>query len=213
MKNMNKNILILIAGGTGAGKTTVTNEILDELHESVTVLNQDDYYKSFDDLTLDERKKVNYDHPESVDMDLLVLHLKRLLKGQSISMPKYDYINYKRKSSRTVVRPAKVIILEGVLALEDARIRDLASIKIFVESDDDTRFIRRLVRDMNERGRSLDDVIDQYLSTVKPMYHIFAKPTKRYADIIIPNDSSHSIAVDIIIAKIKTILKELDDEE
>ena len=213
MKNINKNILILIAGGTGAGKTTVTNEILDELHESVTVLNQDDYYKSFDDLTLDERKKVNYDHPESVDMDLLVLHLKRLLKGQSISMPKYDYVNYKRKTSRIVVRPSKVIILEGVLALEDARIRDLASIKIFVESDDDTRFIRRLVRDMNERGRSLDDVIDQYLSTVKPMYHIFAKPTKRYADIIIPNDSSHSIAVDIIIAKIKTILKELDDEE
>ena len=213
MKNINKNILILIAGGTGAGKTTVTNEILDELQEEVTVLNQDDYYKSFDELTLDERKKVNYDHPESVDMDLLVLHLKRLLKGQSISMPKYDYINYKRKSSRTVVRPAKVIILEGVLALEDARIRELASIKIFVESDDDTRFIRRLVRDMNERGRSLDDVIDQYLSTVKPMYHIFAKPTKRYADIIIPNDSSHSIAVDIIIAKIKTILKELDDEE
>ena len=213
MKNINKNILILIAGGTGAGKTTVTNEILDELQENVTVLNQDDYYKPFDDLTLDERKKVNYDHPEAVDMDLLVLHLKRLLKGQSISMPKYDYINYRRKSNRIVVRPSKVIILEGVLALEDARIRELASIKIFVESDDDTRFIRRLVRDMNERGRSLDDVIDQYLSTVKPMYHIFAKPTKRYADIIIPNDSSHSIAVDIIIAKIKTILKELDDEE
>ena len=213
MKNINKNILILIAGGTGAGKTTVTNEILEELHESVTVLNQDDYYKSFDELTLDERKKVNYDHPESVDMDLLVLHLKRLLKGQSISMPKYDYVKYKRKSAKVVVRPSKVIILEGVLALEDARIRELASIKIFVESDDDTRFIRRLVRDMNERGRSLDDVIDQYLSTVKPMYHIFAKPTKRYADIIIPNDSSHSIAVDIIIAKIKTILKELDDEE
>ena len=126
-------------------------------------------------------------------------------------MPKYDYIKYKRKTSKTVVRPSKVIILEGVLALEDARIRDLASIKIFVESDDDTRFIRRLVRDMNERGRSLDDVIDQYLSTVKPMYHIFAKPTKRYADIIIPNDSSHSIAVDIIIAKIKTILRELEE--
>ena len=213
MKNINKNILILIAGGTGAGKTTVTNEILDELHESVTVLNQDDYYKSFDDLTLDERKKVNYDHPESVDMDLLVLHLKRLLKGQSISMPKYDYVNYKRKTSRIVVRPSKVIILEGVLALEDARIRDLASIKIFVESDDDTRFIRRLVRDMNERGRTVDDVIEQYLSTVKPMYHIFVKPTKRYADIIIPNDNSHSIAVDIIIAKIKNILKDLDEDE
>ena len=213
MKNINKNILILIAGGTGAGKTTVTNEILDELQENVTVLNQDDYYKSFDDLTLDERKKVNYDHPDAVDMDLLVLHLKRLLKGQSISMPKYDYINYKRKTKKVVVRPSKVIILEGVLALEDARIRDLASIKIFVESDDDTRFIRRLVRDMNERGRSLDDIIDQYLSTVKPMYHEFAKPTKRYADIIIPNDKSHSIAVDIIIAKIKTILKDLDEEE
>lgn len=212
MKNMNKNILILIAGGTGAGKTTVTNEILDELHEGVTVINQDDYYKSFDELTLEERKKVNYDHPDSIDMNLLVLHLKRLLKGQSIPMPRYDYIKYKRKSVKEVVRPSKVIILEGVMALEDERIRELASIKIFVESDDDTRFIRRLVRDMNERGRSVDDVIEQYLSTVKPMYHIFAKPTKRYADIIIPNDSSHSIAVDIIIAKIKTILRDLEEE-
>lgn len=212
MKNMNKNILILIAGGTGAGKTTVTNEILDELHESVTVINQDDYYKSFDELTFEERKKVNYDHPESIDMNLLVLHLKRLLKGQSIPMPRYDYIKYKRKSVKEVVRPSKVIILEGVMALEDERIRELASIKIFVESDDDTRFIRRLVRDMNERGRTVNDVIEQYLSTVKPMYHIFAKPTKRYADIIIPNDNSHSIAVDIIIAKIKTILRNLEED-
>ena len=212
MKNMNKNILILIAGGTGAGKTTVTNEILEELHESVTVINQDDYYKSFDELTFEERKKVNYDHPESIDMNLLVLHLKRLLKGQSIPMPRYDYIKYKRKSVKEVVRPSKVIILEGVMALEDERIRESASIKIFVESDDDTRFIRRLVRDMNERGRTVNDVIEQYLSTVKPMYHIFAKPTKRYADIIIPNDNSHSIAVDIIIAKIKTILRNLEED-
>lgn len=212
MKNMNKNILILIAGGTGAGKTTVTNEILEELQENVTVINQDDYYKSYDELSFEERKKVNYDHPDALDMNLLVLHLKRLLKGQSIPMPRYDFIKYKRKSVKEVVRPSKVIILEGIMALEDERIRELASIKIFVESDDDTRFIRRLVRDMNERGRTVDDVIEQYLSTVKPMYHIFAKPTKRYADIIIPNDYSHSTAVDIIIAKIKNILRDLDDE-
>ena len=212
MKNMNKNILILIAGGTGAGKTTVTNEILEELQENVTVINQDDYYKSYDELSFEERKKVNYDHPDALDMNLLVLHLKRLLKGQSIPMPRYDFIKYKRKSVKEVVRPSKVIILEGIMALEDERIRELASIKIFVESDDDTRFIRRLVRDMNERGRTVDDIIEQYLSTVKPMYHIFAKPTKRYADIIIPNDYSHSTAVDIIIAKIKNILRDLDDE-
>lgn len=212
MKNMNKNILILIAGGTGAGKTTVTNEILDELHEDVTVINQDDYYKSFDELSFEERKKINFDHPDAVDINLLVLHLKRLLKGQSVPMPRYDFIKHKRKSVKEVVRPSKVIILEGIMALEDERVRELASIKIFVESDDDVRFIRRLVRDMNERGRSLDDVIEQYLSTVKPMYHEFVKPTKRYADIIIPNDKSHSIAVDIIIAKIKTILKELEED-
>ena len=212
MKNMNKNILILIAGGTGAGKTTVTNEILDELHEDVTVINQDDYYKSFDELSFEERKKINFDHPDAVDINLLVLHLKRLLKGQSVPMPRYDFIKHKRKSVKDVVRPSKVIILEGIMALEDERIRELASIKIFVESDDDIRFIRRLVRDMNERGRSIDDVIEQYLSTVKPMYHEFVKPTKRYADIIIPNDKSHSIAVDIIIAKIKTILKELEED-
>lgn len=212
MKNMNKNILILIAGGTGAGKTTVTNEILEELQENVTVINQDDYYKSYDELSFEERKKVNYDHPDALDMNLLVLHLKRLLKGQSIPMPRYDFIKYKRKSVKEVVRPSKVIILEGIMALEDERIRELASIKIFVESDDDTRFIRRLVRDMNERGRTVDGIIEQYLSTVKPMYHIFAKPTKRYADIIIPNDYSHSTAVDIIIAKIKNILRDLEDE-
>ncbi len=212
MKNMNKNILILIAGGTGAGKTTVTNEILEEMPEDVTVINQDDYYKSYDELSFEERKRINFDHPDAVDMNLLVLHLKRLLKGQSVPMPRYDFIKHKRKSVKEVVRPSKVIILEGIMALEDERIRELASIKIFVESDDDTRFIRRLVRDMNERGRTVDDVIEQYLSTVKPMYHIFVKPTKRYADIIIPNDNSHSIAVDIIIAKIKTILKEIEED-
>ena len=212
MKNINKNILILIAGGTGAGKTTVTNEISEELQENVTIINQDDYYKSYDEIPFEERKKINFDHPDAVDMNLLLLHLKRLLKGQSIPMPRYDFIKHKRKTAKEVVRPSKVIILEGIMALEDERIRELASIKIFVESDDDTRFIRRLVRDMNERGRTVDDVIDQYLSTVKPMYHIFVKPTKRYADIIIPNDNSHSIAVDIIIAKIKTILRDLDDE-
>lgn len=206
-----KNILILIAGGSGAGKTTVTNEIVEELHENVTVINQDDYYKSFDDIPFEERKKINYDHPEAIDNNLLLLHLKRLLKGQSIPMPKYDYIKHKRKSVKEVVRPASIIILEGIFALEDEKIRNLASIKIYVESDDDIRFIRRMVRDVNERGRSVDDVIDQYLSTVKPMYHSFVKPTKRYADIIIPNDNSHSIAVDIIIAKIKTILRETEE--
>ena len=213
MKNINKNILILIAGGTGAGKTTVTNEIVEELNGHVTVINQDDYYKSYDDMPIEERKKINFDHPDAVDMNLLVLHLKRLLKGQSVPMPRYDFIKHKRKSVKEVVRPSKVIIMEGIMALEDERIRELASIKIYVESDDDIRFIRRLVRDVNERGRTVDDVIDQYLSTVKPMYHEFVKPTKRYADIIIPNDKSHSIAVDVIVAKIKNILKDLDEDE
>lgn len=203
-----QRILILIAGGSGAGKTTVVKEIVGELSDKVTVISQDDYYKSFDNLSFDERKKINFDHPDSLDTDLLLVHLKKLLTGESVPIPRYDFIKHVRRPIKDVVKPSSIIILEGIMALENEEIRKLAKIKIFVESDDDTRFIRRLCRDINERGRSMDDVIDQYLSTVKPMYHSFVKPTKRYADIIIPNDNSHDVATDIIVSKIKSVIRE-----
>ncbi len=203
-----KPILISIAGGTASGKTTVVEEIINHFEsQDVTVLCQDNYYKSQDDISLEERKKINYDHPNSFDMDLLYQDIAALLSNKTIQSPVYDFKEHNRKKDQTVDRkPSKVVILEGILALYDKRIRELSDILIYVESDPDIRFIRRLKRDMNERGRELDSVIMQYLSTVKPMYEEYIAPTKRYADIIIPNDTKHDVAIEIMAAKIKDIL-------
>ena len=201
-------ILIAVAGGSASGKTTVVKKIINQLNsKDITVISQDDYYKDLSKYTLEERSKVNFDHPDSLDNDLFVAQLKDLLDGKSISKPKYDFVFHNRSSEAELVVPTKIIIIEGILILEDERIRDLATIKIFVESDDDIRFIRRLVRDTKERGRSIDSVITQYLTTVKPMYYSFIKPTKRYADIIIPNDSTHDVAVDCIARMINDMLQ------
>ena len=204
---MQKPVLIVVAGGSSSGKTTVVNKITKNLpHVDIVVLKHDDYYKDQSNMTMEERRKVNYDHPFSLDNDLFFEHINRLIHNEEIEKPTYDFVNLTRAKAVEIVKPAKVIILEGIFVLEDARIRDLADIKIFVEADDDLRFIRRLKRDITERGRTIDSVIEQYLTTVKPMYHAFVKPTKRYADIIIPNDYSHDVAVDIINAKIISIL-------
>ncbi len=204
-----KPILITIAGGTASGKTTVVDEITKFFNnDDVTVICQDNYYKALDDLSLDERKKINYDHPNSFDMDLLYDHLLKLINNQKVNSPIYDFKEHNRKANEyTEIMPSKVIILEGILALYDKRIRDLSNILIFVESDADIRFIRRLRRDILERGRSMDNVIVQYLSTVKPMYDEYIAPTKRFADIIIPNDTKHDVAIEVLAAKIKDILK------
>lgn len=204
-----KPILITIAGGTASGKTTVVDEIIKHfIKDDVTVLCQDNYYKALDDLSLEERKLINYDHPNSFDMDLLYQNLLTLLAGKPIESPIYDFKIHNRKSDESNhIGPTKVIILEGILALYDKRIRDISDIMIFVESDPDIRFIRRLKRDMNERGRDMDGIILQYLSTVKPMYDEYIAPTKRFADIIIPNDNKHDVAIEIMAAKIKDILK------
>ncbi len=202
-----KPLLIVVAGGTASGKTTVVQKIYERLNTNdVQVLKFDDYYKDLSLLSPEERSKVNFDHPESLDNDLMYHDLDLLLNGNTIEKPLYDFKTHTRKKETETIKPTKVIILEGILSLYDKRIRDLADIKIFVECDDDMRFIRRLKRDMNERGRSLDSVIDQYLTTVKPMYYEFIKPTKRYADIIIPNDKGHEVAVDIVMAKVKEII-------
>ena len=204
---MNKPVIIAVTGGSSSGKTTVVNEILEQIkNEKIIVIRQDDYYNDQSHMTMEERLAVNYDHPLSFDNDLFYEHIQALINGLPIEKPTYDYVNYTRASKTETVHPAKIIILEGILVLEDERIRNLSDIKIFVEADEDLRFIRRLKRDIVERGRTLESVIDQYLDAVKPMHYAFVKPTKRYADIIIPNDISHDVAVDLINAKIMTIL-------
>lgn len=209
-----KTLLIIVAGGTASGKSTVVEKIHQRLKsKDVQVIKFDDYYKDLSNLTMEERTKVNFDHPDSLDNDLMYEQLKSLLDGNTIEKPLYDFKTHTRKSETELIKPSKVVIVEGILSLYDKRIRDLANIRIFVESDDDIRFIRRLKRDMNERGRTLDSVIDQYLTTVKPMYYEFIKPTKRYADIIIPNDKDHEVAVDIVMAKVKEIINKKEENK
>jgi uridine kinase len=204
---MKRPVIIAVGGGSSSGKTTVVNKILANLGDyPIVVIKHDDYYKDQENLSMEARRKVNYDHPFALDNDLFFHQLKQLISGKSIEKPTYDFIHLTRAKTIEVIHPAKIIFLEGILVLEDMRIRELADIKIFVEADDDLRFIRRMLRDTKERGRTMESVIDQYLTTVKPMHYAFVKPTKRYADIIIPNDYSHDVAVDLIKAKILSIL-------
>ena len=203
------SILILIGGGSGSGKTTVADKIISHFKkQEVMLIKLDDYYKRLDHLTYDERVTVNYDHPDSLDFDLLIDDLKSLMAGKTINKPIYDFTVHNRSNELEVVEPSEIIILEGILVLSDERLREMADIKIYVDTDDDLRFIRRLKRDVTERARSIDSVINQYLKTVKPMHEAFVEKTKKYADIIIPNDFSHNVAVDILNTKIKGILKE-----
>lgn len=205
--NMDKPVIIAVAGGSASGKTTVVEKIVSNFDPvDVTVIKHDDYYKDQTELPMEERLKVNYDHPFSLDNDLMFKHILRLLKDQNVEKPTYDFEKHNRSNKTEIIKPTKIIILEGILIMEDERIRDLCDIKLFVEADDDLRFIRRLTRDIAERGRSMESVIKQYLSTVKPMHYAFIKPTKRYADVIIPNDKNHDVAVDLIITKINSII-------
>lgn len=203
-----KPIIVNIAGGTASGKTTVVYEISKYVNESdISVICMDNYYKERNDISLEDRKKINYDHPNSFDLDLLYIDLKNLSEGKSIDCPVYDFTVHNRCANKTIhIEPTKVIILEGILSLYDENIRSVSDIKIFVESDPDIRFIRRLKRDIKERGRSMENVIEQYLTTVKPMHDSFIAPTKRYADIIIPNDINHDVATQVLVAKIKEII-------
>lgn len=202
-----KPLIIAISGGSASGKSTVVEEIVGKLKSvDITVICHDDYYKDQTNLSMEERIKTNYDHPNSLDNDLFVQHLHQLINGECILKPEYDFVVHNRKAQTKLVHPTKVIILEGILVLEEKRIRDCADVKIFVKCDEDIRFIRRLKRDIEERGRSLDAVIHQYLTTVKPMFNKYVNPSSRYADIIIPNDQKHDVAVDFLVAKLKDIL-------
>ena len=210
MENNNKNtrskmLVIGIAGGTGSGKTTVVNNILRDLNtESVIVISQDNYYKDNHDLPLEERSKVNFDHPRSIDFDLLKQHVRALKNGETIEQPVYSFITHTRTGETILTHPQSVIIVEGILVLTDAELRDLYDVKIFVHADSDERLIRRVRRDIQERGRDLDEVLTRYQDTLKPMHQQFIEPSKNYADIIIPNmKKGHSVAVKILSAVIK----------
>lgn len=201
-------VIIGVTGGSGSGKTSVSRAIFDSLNgHSLLMIQEDSYYKNQDDISFDERVKVNYDHPNAFDTDLLIEQLGDLLEWKAIDIPVYDYVQHTRGKQTVHVEPKEVIIVEGILVLNDPRLRDLMDIKIFVDTDDDIRIIRRIQRDLEERGRSLQSVIDQYLSTVKPMYHQFIEPTKRYADIIVPEGGENQVAIDILVTKVRDIIK------
>ncbi|WP_075982393.1 uridine kinase [Bacillus massilinigeriensis] len=204
-----KPVVIGVAGGSGSGKTSVTKAIYDWFHgHSILMLEQDYYYKDQSHLPYEERLKTNYDHPLAFDTDLLIEHLKKLLNYEPIQKPVYDYAIHTRSNKVINVEPKDVIILEGILVLEDERLRNLMDIKLFVDTDADLRIIRRLMRDIKERGRSMDSVIEQYVSVVRPMHNQFIEPTKRYADIIIPEGGHNHVAIDLMVTKIQTILEQ-----
>ncbi|MBO6606359.1 uridine kinase [Psychroserpens sp.] len=198
-------LIIGIAGGTGCGKTTVVNQILNELPEGeVGVISQDSYYKDTSHLSFEDRVKINFDHPRSIDFELLEKHLKALRKGKSIEQPVYSFVKHNRTGDTIKTKPRKVMIVEGILILTNSELRDMFDIKIFVHADSDERLIRRLKRDITERGRDIDEVINRYQTTLKPMHEQFIEPMKEYADIIIPNNKYNTVAVDIV----KTIINE-----
>ena len=204
----NRPIIIGVTGGSGSGKTSISREILDQFpNHSIMMLEHDSYYKNQDHLVFEERLNTNYDHPFAFDTDLLIEHLEQLRRFETIEKPVYDYVRHTRSAEVILQEPKEVIILEGILILEDERLRNLMDIKIYVETDDDIRIIRRIKRDMEERGRTLDSVIDQYLSVVKPMYHQFIEPTKRYADVIVPEGGANYVAIDLINTKIQSIFE------
>ncbi|MFK7782860.1 uridine kinase [Psychroserpens sp.] len=198
-------LIIGIAGGTGCGKTTVVNQILNELPEGeVGIISQDSYYKDTSHLSYDERVKINFDHPRSIDFELLESHLKQLRNGETIDQPVYSFVKHNRTGDTIRTLPRKVMIVEGILILTNPELRDMFDIKIFVHADSDERLIRRLKRDISERGRDINEVLTRYQNTLKPMHQQFIEPMKEYADIIIPNNKYNTVAVDIV----RTIINE-----
>lgn len=206
-----KPIIIGVTGGSGGGKTSVSRAILDSFPDArIAMIQHDSYYKDQAHLSFDERIKTNYDHPLAFETDFMIEQLKELLEGRPVDIPIYDYTRHTRSDKTFRQEPQDVIIVEGILVLEDERLRDLMDIKLFVDTDDDIRIIRRIKRDMVERGRSLDSIIEQYTTVVKPMYHQFIEPSKRYADIIVPEGVSNVVAIDLITTKIGSILVDRD---
>lgn len=206
---MDKPTIIGIAGGSGSGKTSVTRKIMESLQgHSIILLEQDYYYKDQSDKTMEERLQTNYDHPFAFDNDLMIEHLQQLINRETVDIPTYDYANHTRSSKTITVEPKEVIIIEGIFALENDELRKLMDVKVYVDTDSDIRILRRLSRDIKERGRSMDSVIEQYLSVVRPMHLQFIEPTKRFSDIIIPEGGENMVAIDIITTKIRSLVNE-----
>ena len=200
-------VIIGIAGGTGSGKSTFTNRLKAFFGDQITVIYHDNYYRRHDDIPFEERKLINYDHPSALETDLLVQHLEELKAGRSIECPVYDFAKHNRSNDVVVINPSRVIIVEGILILQDARLRDIFDMKIYVDADADERILRRAMRDMKERGRDLGNIIEQYLTTVKPMHYMYVAPTRYLADIVI-NSGFNDVAFDIVKNKIQNILGE-----
>ncbi|MBQ6164714.1 MAG: uridine kinase [Clostridia bacterium] len=204
-------LLIGMAGGSGSGKSTITRRLAELFPDAVTVVNHDDYYKAQDDLSMEERAKTNYDHPDAFDTDLLIYHLKQLKLGRKIQCPQYDYTVHNRSDAVREIAPSPVIIVDGILIFENAELRNLFDIRFYVDTDADERVLRRIRRDTMERGRSLESVINQYLTTVKPMHDAFVEPSKKYANIIIPEGGNNVVALEIIENKIRQHLAQSQD--
>ncbi|MDO5422334.1 MAG: uridine kinase [Eubacteriales bacterium] len=200
-------IVIGIAGGTGSGKSTFTNRLKNRFANDIAVIYHDNYYRRQDEIPFEERKKVNYDHPDSLETDLMIEHLRLLKEGKAVDCPVYDYSQHNRSEKLLHIEPKKIIVAEGILLLADPRLRDLIDIKIYVEADADERILRRIVRDVKERGRDLDNIVDQYLTTVKPMHYLYVEPTRATADIVI-NSGMNDVAFDIVQSKIRLLLEE-----
>jgi uridine kinase len=205
---MVKSVVIGVSGGSASGKTTVANRIKEECKDSVELLSQDYYYLPYDHLSFEERVKLNYDHPNAFDTERLIHDIDQLKRGIAIDRPVYSYTEYTRLPETVRVNPAKVIVVEGFMIFENAKLRELMDIKVFVDTDADERLVRRIIRDVRERGRSLESVITQYINTVKPMHEQFVEPYKKYADIIIPRGGMNEIAIDMLIHRIRAIVAE-----
>ena len=201
-------MIIGIAGGTGSGKTTITKRIAERFGNDIAVVCHDDYYKAHDDMPMEERVRLNYDHPDAFDTDLMIADLKALKRGETIHCPVYDYAIHNRTDETVEIQPTKVVIVEGILIFQSKELRDLLDIKIFVETDADVRILRRALRDVEERGRSLESVVNQYLTTVKPMHEQFVEPTRKFADIIVLEGGHNLVALDMIMQRIAGHIKE-----
>ena len=205
-------IVIGIAGGTCSGKSTLIQKIKDEFGDAITMLSHDFYYKAHNDIPFEERKRLNYDHPDSFDTDLMIEHIRKLMDGESIERPVYDFTIHNRIDETVTVMPSKVIVVEGILIFENRELRDMCDIKVFIDTDADVRIIRRIVRDVSERGRTLESVVTQYLTTVKLMHEQFVEPSKKYADVIIPEGGYNRVALEMLNERIHALLKKSEEE-